>query len=476
MINPDFQSKIIRQKRQFAIKSTLTAVLAVVIVVFMTLIAYRIPWSYDMTAGRVFTLSGSSVQTMSSLPAPVQIIAIYPKDAADPMISSLLAEYGKASKDLSIEYVDAEREPTKLAQYNLGVSAVSNGTLIVRSSGKMKLLTSADMFRNTSDGNAFWGEREITGAIRYVTATEMPVIYFLEGHEEVSSTGNMSQARSALELDAYNVQTLSLLKAGKVPDDTAALIISSPRKDLSDSETQILDDYLKKGGKAFFLVDAMSTNAVLLSNFNKLLHQFGVDITNNVVVEEDPTSHVGNNTLYLIPGYALHPITQQLAESKRYVILPIAMGLHTLEYNKDEVVLDVLLATTPKSWMRTDMSLTSEERSSGDISGPIPMSYAATRIGSGYGNGDSRVIIIGNSTFTYNNNLDAYANRDFFLNCINWLVGGREEESISPRIIGADKLIVRGNDFIKLIIISLGVLPGIPFIGALLIWYLRRNQ
>jgi ABC-type uncharacterized transport system involved in gliding motility auxiliary subunit len=83
--------------------------------------------------------------------------------------------------------------------------------------------------------------------------------------------------------------------------------------------------------------------------------------------------------------------------------------------------------------------------------------------------------VVGNSTFIYNDNINAYANHDFFLNCMSWLVGGRAEESITPRIIGADKLIVRGSDFTKLITITLFVLPLIPFLGAFLVWYLRRN-
>jgi ABC-2 type transport system permease protein len=266
------------------------------------------------------------------------------------------------------------------------------------------------------------------------------------------------------------------MKAGAVLKDVDFLIIPSPKKDLSDSEFKILEDFLLKGGKAMFLFDAMSTNTMVLGNFNNLLHEFGVDISNNLVVEEDPSSHVTNNNLYVIPGYAYHYITSKLAESKRYIILPIVMGLHTLDVNTDEIKVEPLLASTPRSWMRTDMTITVPTKTETDTQGPIPLAYTVTRLGSGYGGGDSRIIVIGNSTFINNNNLDAYANHDFFLNCAAWLVGGREDESISPRIIGADKLIVRGNDFIKLLIISVVVLPLIPFIGALMVWYLRRNR
>ena len=62
---------------------------------------------------------------------------------------------------------------------------------------------------------------------------------------------------------------------------------------------------------------------------------------------------------------------------------------------------------------------------------------------------------------------------------IRWIVSyarGRGEKTISPRIIGADKLIVRGSDFVRLVIISIIILPAISFFGALMTWYLRRNQ
>jgi gliding motility-associatede transport system auxiliary component len=465
-----------RQKRRFYLSSLITATAVAAIGIFATLIAYRLPWTYDMTASKVFTLSEQTRQVLASLTSPVEIIAIYPRDGADPMISSLLAEYVKAGPEVEVQYVDAEREPTRLAQYNFGLPAVSNGTVIVRSRDRIKLLYAADMFPVSVDGTAFMGEAQITGAIRYVTAKEMPVVYFVEGHDEASTSGPLAAARTALELNVYGVQTLNLLKAGAVPGDAALLIVASPRKDLSADEFKALDDYMLKGGKALFLVDAMSTNTMVLEKFNNLLHEFGIDITNNLVVEEDSNSHVGNNNLYLIPGYAQHSITEKLAESQRYTVLPIAMGLHTLDYDQSQVKLEPLLATTPRSWMREDMNITSPSRTETDLPGPLPVAYAATRTGSGYGNGDAQVVVVGNSTFINADNIDAYANRDFFLSCVNWLVGGHGEQGISPRIINADRLIVRGTEFVMLLALSVVILPLLPFAGAFVTWYTRRNR
>ena len=81
------------------------------------------------------------------------------------------------------------------------------------------------------------------------------------------------------------------------------------------------------------------------------------------------------------------------------------------------MTLEPLLATTPRSWMRSDMSATSGTRAGSDAPGPIPMAYAASRTSSG--SDDARVVVVGNSTFVNNNQLDAYANRDFFLKFFN---------------------------------------------------------
>jgi hypothetical protein len=475
MVNQNIQSRLLQQERRFNISASITLALIIAIVVFGTLIAYRLPWSLDLTAGKIFTLSEKTKQIVSSLDKPVEIIAIYSQDAVNPLIASLLDEYQKAGSNLKVEYIDAEREPAKLAQYDVGSAAVSNGTIFVRSEGKTKTVFETDLFQNTREGKAFWGERQITGAIRYVTADAMPVIYFLEGHEEASPSAELSQAQAALEIDVYDVRTFSLVKTERVPEDANVVIISSPRKDLSESEYAALEAYLLGGGKALFLINPVNTNEMVLANFNRLTHLFGVDISNNLVVEEDLNSHISNNKLYLIPGYPYHAITAKLAESKRYMVLPIAMGLQILDFDPQQIKQEVLLATSPNSWMRSDLTITSDEKTDQDVGGPIPLAYAVTRT-SGLGKDDARIVVVGNSTFIYNENLEASANRDFFLSAVNWLTGSRGAEAFAPRIIGADRLIVRGDQFVRLVFITLFLLPAISFAGAFMIWYLRRNQ
>lgn len=465
------------KKTRFTLLTLVSLVLVTAIVTFAVLIAYQLPWRYDMTAQRIFTLTEKSTAILGELTETVQIAAVYPSGQEEMMVQSLLDEYQKASDSIVVEYVDAEQEPTKLAKYQLNVAAVANGTLIVKSGERSKLIESSSLFQDTSSGSVFSGEREITGAIRYVTAKEMPVVYFTQGHEEADPSQVMTQAVSSLQLDAYEVRSTTLLQEGRVPEDCSILVMASPKSDITDDELAMLQEYMKKGGKLLFLVDSvMNTNSIVLTNFNKLMNTYGIDINNNFVVEEDPNSYLSTNQMYLIPSFGPHEITRKIGESKQMVILPVARGLGSVAYDETAVQLEILLLSSDKSWARVDMTIPTATRTETDISGPIPLAYAAVGSNVKWGNDPCRLVVIGNSSFAHDGNIEAQANRDLFVNSISWLQGDRNSDIIASKQINADRLIVRGNEFTKLAVICVAVLPLLAFGAALAVWAIRRNQ
>ena len=474
----DKTQRIMRQKkRRFALVTAVTALLALAVAVFAVLLAYELPWRYDMTAQRLFTLTPRTQAVLDGLGADVTIGAVYAAGGEEMMVQSLLAEYEKASGRVTVEYIDAEREPARLARYQLPVAAIPNGTLIVQSGGRYKLIQNSSLFSSTLEGNTFQGEREITGAIRYVTAGDMPVLYLLQGHREASPDTQLSQAVSGLQLDAYQVLGLNLTQSGGVPDDAGAVLMMSPKEDITPQELQLLLDYQKKGGAFFLTVDAvLNSNAVRLPNLNALCNTYGVDIANNYVVEEDPDRYLSSNRLWLIPFLNSHEITAPINDAKKMVILPVVRGLGLLEVDKDEVSVTPLMASSEKSWIRNDMTVTSDTPTQADLTGPIALGYAAARSNVRWGSPASRAVILGNGSFCYDGNLEVQANGDLFTNSVGWLVGSGQSEAIAAKVINADQLIVNSTDFIKLSVICVAVLPLIAFFGALGVWVLRRNQ
>ncbi len=467
-----------KRKRQFKIISALMAALLLAVVVVSANISEELGWNYDMTLDQVFTLSVQSEDILQGLDEEIKITAVYPSGSEDKMISTLLGEYEKASENIVVSYIDIERNPASLSTLGLvNTQAIANGTIVVQSGTRDQILSDSAMYSSTDSGNAFLGERLITGAITYVTTDEMPVVYITSGHSEADTTNEFLGAVQALELAAYDVRELNLLQKGEVPADAAAVLIPSPKKDLTMDEYNALLDYFNGGGKAMFLFDAMSTNALVLENFNNLLNLYGVDIHNNFVIEENSDHYTSNNNMYLIPGYAYHSITENLAEDRNYVVLPIAMGLQSVPYDESECRVDYLLLSSSDSWMRNDVTIEATSKTDADIDGPIPLAAGIVKSNAKYGATDTKLVVIGNSSFVYSSNLEAQGNRDFFISAVNWLAGGTETSStISAKIINADVFIVRGSDFVRLSILCVVVLPLIAFIGAFMVWMFRRNQ
>lgn len=465
------------RKLRFQLSAALTTAVVLAIAVFAVLLCYKLDWSYDMTTERLFTLSESSISAVEGLSADVQIAGVYPSGQEEQMVVSLLEQYQKNGERIHVEYIDAEREPAKLAAYHLTETAVSNGSIIVKSGSRYKILSNTDLFEDTQEGSIFNGEREITGAIRYVTSETMPVAYFVEGNGETSAAESLTKAVAALEQDAYEVKTLRLTEGGEIPSDAALLIFVSPKQDITPEELVKLQAYIKKGGRIFLMIDSvLNSNETVYTNLSVLTAEFGVGITNNYVVEEDARYYLSQYNLYLIPLMGKHEITDPISQAGTLVILPIARGLGTTDYDKSEITNTVLLQSSEKSWIRADMTIADVAFTENDYVGPAPLAYASVKSNVKWGNEAARMVVVGNSSFALDGSIEVQANREFFLNCALWLAGDEGSEQIASKTINSGTMIIRGSEFLGLAVLCLAVLLGLAFLTAFIVWARRRNR
>ncbi|MEA5003507.1 MAG: GldG family protein [Christensenella sp.] len=464
------QSVIAAKKKKFMVTSIIWIVVVALIVVFGVQLAYRVPWTYDMTGQKLFVLSEETKNVTDGLTDTVKIGAVYSDSNQDAMVSALLKEYEKISPNIQVEFLDVDKNPGMLAGYELGdVKAVPNGTIIVNGNGRYKVIAPTELFASGETGNQFYGESEITGAIRYVTAETLPKIYFLQGHDELKTGTDTAKAVALLERDAYAVDTLSLLEKGSVPEDASMVIAVSPAEDLSDEEAAALRTYLEAGGKFLLSVDpTLSTNTDKLKNFGEITRSYGIDIANNFVFEEDQSYYLTTSNMYLIPRYGEHAITEQMINDQKYVVLPLVRGLTEVEH-ADDVKLTPLLQSSPSSWMRTDVSIAENGMTEKDVQGPINLAYAVEQNG-------PRMVVIGDSNFMTDGNLEMQGNSNLFINSVDWLNGGRDSAMIAGKVINSNSMVVRGADFVKLMIICCVVMPLVMFVGAIFVWRMKKNK
>lgn len=454
----------------------LTLIILVTVLVFVNILSERIPWKYDMTFEKIFSLSDQTHKVLADLERKVNIIAFYQEGKEDATVKALLGEYVKHSRGkINVQFADADTNPLLAKKYDRDNKGLFNETIVFESEDAVKTVTSSDIYSlNDAYGKTFSGEQQFTGAILYVTSPNLSRIYFLEGHQETNLEENLFKLKSKIESEAGAVESLNLIKSGGVPEDADAVVVVSPKRDLSTDERTLLQNYLAKGGKALFLFDVLGPDTEL-TNFKKLLEYYGIGIENNFVVEEDSYSFYSDNKMFLVPYYESHSIVDSLNSESLAIIFPYTLRLEELETDDRNLIIEPLLKTSEYSWARYNLTDATASKTTDDISGPCVVAYAVTRDNTDDRFGDTRIIVAGNAKFIENNMLDIQGNIDFFMNSVNWVQGRKDTLAIRPKMMNSNRMIVRGAGYIVLLLVSVIGIPMTVFGTGLIIWLRRRH-
>ena len=108
-----------------------------------------------------------------------------------------------------------------------------------------------------------------------------------------------------------------------------------------------------------------------------------------------------------------------------------------------------------------------------DKRGPFTMSVAGS-YKTGVENKDGRFVVVGNSSFIDNGNIQLYGNSDLFLNMLAWLSADEDLISIRPKDPEDRRIQLEQGQMNTLISVSQFVLPAIAFGAAVWIWRKRR--
>ena len=216
---------------------------AIGIVVMLNLLAARYYRRFDVTQGRLHSLSPQSLQVLAELESTIEIVGFYPNGQGRGAFERWLDEYRAHMAALDYRAVDPIRQPGEAER--LGWDLYGPG-LLVRRGERSQQVTYPD-------------EQEITSALLKVSRKGPKTVYFLGGHNERSPTdpqgAGYADLAELLENNNYQVRSLNLAVTGEVPGDAALLVIAGPRSALLPDEEQRIRSYLLAGGKALILVD-----------------------------------------------------------------------------------------------------------------------------------------------------------------------------------------------------------------------------
>jgi len=385
-------------------------------------LAYSCTWRWDVTQAKQHTLTISTIEFIKELKTEVQLTALYvglpPKYLED-----LFKEYERISNGkIKAEIIDPIEQIGYAAQFGSVISGKER-KVIVRS---------GDERRDVDFTKSSLQEEQLTNAIVRVQR-EKRHVYFLTGHGEFALSSEKDQGLSlfAKLLDSNNMTSKSLMLGiqENIPEDCDVLIIAGPRNNLTDKEDAIIEEYLKKGGDALFLIEhvIVTTPDKPLTeeekhknpSLNSILNQWGVNVEEDIVV--DLSSHAGADVgSPATRNYMRHKaITAGLDYT--FYVRPRSMTILDDRRSSIKLAPIVLTATKENSWAETNRTLEIHFDKTMDTPGPVPISYVIFEEKEEGDHSDTRIIVFTDADFLTNIYIHQYSNAEMGLNIINWL-------------------------------------------------------
>lgn len=468
--------------------SVILTAIVIAIVLVVNIVVNTLPTSItaiDTTSEELFTISGQTKELVSNLDSDVTLYFIAENGNEQTIIKELLDKYDELSNKITVRRVDPAVDPSFVTAYT--DSSMTSNSVIVESSNRYRIIDYSEIILEEVDYSTYYttgtasstysfaGESVITSAIDYVTSDNLPKIYNLTGHGEAVLSDKM---QGYIASDNIELEDLSLVSAGEIPEDAYAILINAPSSDLSKSEADIIIDYLNDGGRLMLLTgfnyDTDTGNEITLANLSKITETYGCSIEKGIVCEED-TSHYLQTPTYLLPNINSHDITAPMLENGSYIISPISQGINISDNIRSSVKTTPLLTTSDSSYSECDVTSQTAQKDDADAPGPFDIAVA---IEENYDDVNTKIVWI-SCPYILNDEMDEYVsggNSDFFRNSLAWLTGREESISIRTKSLSSSALTVTQGSAYTLMIISIIVLPLGTIIAGLIIWLRRRKR
>lgn len=516
-----------QRSTQSGTNAVVATIAVLVILGLVNFLAVQNAVRYDLTETQLFTLAPATQQVVQTLEAPVRVVIF--DSVQNPQDVQLLESYREESDNFDFEYVDPFANP-RLAE---AFGATQAGMVFLEVGDDRRFLQTIG---TTVDAQALGtaqplSEQDLTNALAQLNSDRTLTVYFMQGHDEPPIDGSepgFAEAVQSLTDQNYQVEPLNLVETQTVPSDANVVVVAGPVQDFFPAEVAALEAYLTRGGGVLLLLDPRAD-----AGLNPLLDDWGVILDDRLVLD---TSGAGQfvglgPAAPIVTTYGDHPITQDFGDGRSFY--PLARPVESRELPDTDTA--PLLLTNPQSRAEAitdegDLTFDPNAPPEGpyvlgvalsreaDPDAPLPAIDDANDATDEIGDDDdvetdieeesvdatdedeitdetaptesetidateatenlpdeSRLVVIGNSTFALDGSFNQQLNGDVFLNSVNWLSQEADATlSIRPRTMTDRRLAIIGQQAWGLGIFSLVVLP-LTGIALAILMALRRR-
>lgn len=410
----------LRANRKFVLGVILCGFLATAVALVLNAWVYMVNVSIDLPAFGLSAVSSRTHEILRETDGTIDIQCVMSRsDARFESVGHLLRSLQAASRDVAgatieLSYIDPVQDYDRAA-VAASLGATGDGILFSRTHrhifvrledlsaalpAQHDVLTGGARYQQRQ--SQFVGETVCAAAIARLFRREGVALYWLTGHGEPDFTDTAPEQGFStwyreLQNEGFEVHTLNLLEQRAIPETCEVLMLIAPHYPVTLDERAIITDYLDRGGRLFFMLPPTGD-----AGLNTLLEQWGI------VPTATPQKALHQLTGQINPAthFSEHPITRDfINRTSLYTGVPRDL---TLIVKKGEP-----FAKTPLVGMTTATG----------------SAWIAVAVAGGEGVADDialrtgRMIVVGDAKLATNALLRnrATANRDFLLNCIQWL-------------------------------------------------------
>ncbi len=460
------------------------------------------PLRLDLTENKIYSLSDQTKRVMKELKAEVKATAFVRKLGTEAKyIEYMLTEMGRNSKKFKFEIIDIDVDQVKWQKYMIGEANIvvfETGENPAEAQGaaqkdkkpapyKRKDVKQQDIFQvdpyNPQKAEPK-GEQAFINAVYSLTEDKQRVVYFSEGHKELSiglaDRNGLSELANYLKTENYYIKTVKIAAEGGVPEDCDLLVVAGPLNPFFDKEADAVKSYLRNGGRAVFML-----NPDTCSGLEKTLEYWNIKLEKGVILDKRSFFQ----PVLPIPSYKIHPITSPLNKDQVPLILPYSRGISDIKAKLDPRVVsrDDLLVSSESSWAAAELKNGEKPsfKEGRDIKGPLALAVAVSEFVKTDPKKapidaeakETQFVVVGSSFFISNQWLtQSRGNLDFFINSINWMLKQENKISIRPAADDLKRLEItplRAN----IMFLAVVVLVPLAVISAgIFVWLKRRSK
>ncbi len=310
------RSADVKRRLQHGRTATLITVGVVILAIMFNLVFYvlgeRFPLTVDLSSDGIFSLSEESVSVAKGITAPISVVVFVDEEVfSNPQSSAAqsytggyeelakifsefynaLKLYGSYSDEqVSTTYINMNKNPTAVNQYAAYKGeAIEEMDILFICGDRCNTIKLDNLF--TFDTYTYEilssdVEKVLASQFQAIQGETERVLTVFTGHSEDGSV--MSGLSDIYSLNGYKIEEVDLTRSVEISKNTVCAIIPAPSKDYSDETIERLRAWLSNDGKEGRNLMVFTHPTADCPNLYEFLSvEYGLEVTNNIVVETD---------------------------------------------------------------------------------------------------------------------------------------------------------------------------------------------